>query len=70
MAGTIPSSMNERMKHHKVVHVLKDAGRSGYMGEIRPGFEDMLNYLGQGQADVLLTRHHDRLTVTPMTSRS
>jgi site-specific DNA recombinase len=48
-----------------VVHVFKDEGRSGYTGEIRPGFEDMLNYLGQGQADVLLTRHHDRLTRNP-----
>jgi DNA invertase Pin-like site-specific DNA recombinase len=48
-----------------VVRVFKDEGRSGYTGEIRPGFEDMLNYLGQGQADVLLTRHHDRLTRNP-----
>ena len=65
MAGTIPSSMNERMKHYNVVHVFKEGGRSGYTGEIRPGFEDMLNYLGQGQADVLLTRHHDRPTRNP-----
>src|SRR5215203_6162117 len=29
----------------------------------------MLNYLGQGQAEVLLTRHHDDLTRNPVTSR-
>jgi site-specific DNA recombinase len=45
-----------------VVRVFKDEGRSGYTGEIRPGFEDMLSHLGKGQADVLITRHHDRLT--------
>ena len=36
----------------EVVHVFKDEGRSGYTGEFRRGFEDMLNYLGNGHADV------------------
>jgi Resolvase, N terminal domain len=45
-----------------VVRVFKDECRSGYTGEIRPGFEDMLSHLGKGQADVLIARHHDRLT--------
>jgi site-specific DNA recombinase len=49
----------------EVVRVFKDEGRSGYTGELRPGFEDMLNYVGSGQAYVLITRHHDRLTRNP-----
>jgi site-specific DNA recombinase len=44
------------------VRVLKDEGRSGYTGELRPGFEEMIKFLGGGQADVLIARHHDRLT--------
>ena len=49
----------------EVVRVFKDEGRSGYTGELRPGFEDMLNCIGKEQADVLITRHHDRLTRNP-----
>ena len=45
-----------------MVRVFKDECRSGYTGEIRPGFEDMLSHVSKGQADVLITRHHDRLT--------
>jgi site-specific DNA recombinase len=48
-----------------VVRVFKDEGRSGYTGEIRPGFEEMIEFLGRGQADVLIARHHDRLTRNP-----
>ena len=48
-----------------VVRVFKDEGRSGYTGEIRPGFEEMIEFLGTGQADVLIARHHDRLTRNP-----
>jgi DNA invertase Pin-like site-specific DNA recombinase len=49
----------------EVVGVFKDEGRSGYTGEIRPGFEEMIEFLGRGQADVLMARHHDRLTRNP-----
>jgi DNA invertase Pin-like site-specific DNA recombinase len=34
-------------------------------GEHRPGFEEMIKFLGGGQADVLIARHHDRLTRNP-----
>jgi DNA invertase Pin-like site-specific DNA recombinase len=37
-------------------------GRSGDSGEFRPGFEDMLKFLGEGEVQVLIARHHDRLT--------
>jgi site-specific DNA recombinase len=46
----------------EVVRVFKDEGRSGYSGEFRPGFEDMLKFLSRGDAQVLIARHHDRLT--------
>jgi DNA invertase Pin-like site-specific DNA recombinase len=49
----------------EVVHVFKDEGRSGYTGELTPGFEEMIKFLGGGQADVLIARHHDRLTRNP-----
>jgi DNA invertase Pin-like site-specific DNA recombinase len=49
----------------EVVHVFKDEGRSGYTGELTPGFEEMIKFLGGGQADVLSARHHDRLTRNP-----
>jgi len=45
-----------------VVRVCKDEGRSGYSDEFRPGFEDMLKFLSKGDAQVLIARHHDRLT--------
>jgi DNA invertase Pin-like site-specific DNA recombinase len=44
------------------VRVFKDEGRSGYSGEYRPGFEDMLKFLSKGEVQVLIARHHDRLT--------
>jgi hypothetical protein len=46
----------------EVVSVFKDEGRSGYSGEFRPGFEDMLTFLSRGDVQVLIARHHDRLT--------
>jgi DNA invertase Pin-like site-specific DNA recombinase len=49
----------------EVVRVFKDKGRSGYTREHRPEFEEMIEFLGGGQADVLITRHHDRLTRNP-----
>jgi hypothetical protein len=69
-AESVPTQILNSIKHAKrmgwdVVHVFKDDGRSGYTGEIRPAFEDMLNYVGKGQADVLITRHHDSLTRNP-----
>jgi site-specific DNA recombinase len=48
-----------------VVRVFKDKGLSGYTGELRPDFEEMIKFLGRGQADVLIARHHDRLTRNP-----
>jgi DNA invertase Pin-like site-specific DNA recombinase len=44
------------------VRVFKDEGRSGYSGEFRPGFEEMLTFLSKGDVQVLIARHHDRLT--------
>jgi site-specific DNA recombinase len=69
-AESVPTQIANGTKYAErmgweVVCVFKDEGRSGYTGEFRPGFEDMLNYLGQGRAEVLLTRHHDRLTRNP-----
>jgi site-specific DNA recombinase len=46
----------------QVVRVFKDEGRSGYSGEFRPGFEEMLKFLSMGEVQVLIARHHDRLT--------
>jgi DNA invertase Pin-like site-specific DNA recombinase len=46
----------------EIVRIFKDEGRSGYTGEFRPGFEDMLTFLSEGDAQVLIARHHDRLT--------
>jgi site-specific DNA recombinase len=46
----------------EVVRVFKDEGRSGYSGEFRPDFEDMLKFLNKGDVQVLISRHHDRLT--------
>jgi DNA invertase Pin-like site-specific DNA recombinase len=48
-----------------VVHVFQDEGRSGYTGEHRPGFEEMIKFLCSAQVDVLITRPHDRLTRNP-----
>jgi DNA invertase Pin-like site-specific DNA recombinase len=48
-----------------VVNVFKNEGRSGYTGEHKPGFEEMIKFLGGGHADVLIARHHDRLTRNP-----
>ena len=48
-----------------VAGVFKDEGRSGFTGEVRPGFEDMLKFLSRGDVQVLIARHHDRLTRNP-----
>jgi site-specific DNA recombinase len=48
-----------------VVHVFKDEGRSGFTGEVRPGFEEMLKFLSRAVVQVLIARHHDRLTGNP-----
>jgi site-specific DNA recombinase len=69
-AESVPTQIANGVKHAErmgwdVVHVFKDEGRSGYTGEARPGFEDMLKHLGRGDADVLVARHHDRLTRNP-----
>jgi hypothetical protein len=51
------------------VRVFKDEGRSADTGELRPGFEEMIKFLGGGQADMPIARHHDRLSATQTTSR-
>jgi site-specific DNA recombinase len=40
----------------EVVRVFKDEGRSGYTGEFRPEFEEMIKFLSRGQTDVLIAR--------------
>jgi site-specific DNA recombinase len=66
-AESVPTQIANSTKHAdrmgwEIVRVFKDEGRSGYSGEFRPGFEDMVNYLGKGDVQVLIARHHDRLT--------
>jgi site-specific DNA recombinase len=66
-AESVPTQISNSTKHAKrmgweVVHVFKDEGRSGYSGEFRPGFEAMLKFLSKGDVQVLIARHHDRLT--------
>ena len=52
-AESVPTQIANGTKYAErmgwaVVRTFKDEGRSGYTGEIRPGFEDMLSYLGNG----------------------
>ena len=69
-AESVPTQIANGTKYAErmgweVVRVFKDKGLSGYTGEIRPGFEEMIEFLCGGQADVLIARHHDRLTRNP-----
>ena len=69
-AESVPTQIANGTKYAErmgwdVVRVFKDEGLSGYTGELRPGFEEMIKFLGRGQADVLIARHHDRLTRNP-----
>src|SRR5512132_445134 len=73
-AESVPTQIANGTKYAErmgwdVVRVFKDKGLSGYTGELRPEFEEMIKFVGGGQADVLIARHHDRLTRNPMTSR-
>jgi site-specific DNA recombinase len=66
-AESVPTQISNSTKHAKrmgweVARVFKDEGRSGYSGEFRPGFEAMLKFLSKGEVQVLISRHHDRLT--------
>jgi site-specific DNA recombinase len=66
-AESVPTQISKSTEHAKrmgweVVRIFKDEGRSGYSGEFRPGFEDMLKFLSKGEVQVLIARHHDRLT--------
>ena len=75
-AESVPTQISNSTKHAKhmgweVARVFKDQGRSGYSGEFRPGFEAMLKFLSTeamlkflstGDVQVLIARHHDRLT--------
>jgi hypothetical protein len=66
-AESVPTQISNSTKHAKrmgweVVSVFKDERRPGYSGEFRPGFEDMLTFLSKGGVQVLVARHHDRLT--------
>ena len=69
----MPTQIANGVKHAKrmgweVVRVFKDEGRSGYSGEFRRGFEDMLKFLSMGDVQVLIARHHDQLTRNAETS--
>jgi len=69
-AESVPTQIANGTKYAErmgwdVVRVFKDKGLSGYTGELRPEFEEMIKFLGGGQADVLIARHHDRLTRNP-----
>ena len=53
-AESVPTQIANGTKYAErmgwdVVREFKDEGRSGYTGEVRPGFEDMLNYLRKGR---------------------
>jgi site-specific DNA recombinase len=66
-AESVPTQIANASRHAErmgwdVARVFKDEGRSGFTGEVRPGFEDMLKFLGRGDVQVLIARHHDRLT--------
>jgi site-specific DNA recombinase len=69
-AESVPTQIANGTKYAErmgwdVVRVFKDKGLSGYTGELRPEFEEMIKFLGGGHADVLIARHHDRLTRSP-----
>ena len=69
-AESVPTQIANGTKYAErmgweVVRIFKDKGLSGYTGELRPDFEEMIKFLGGGQADVLIARHHDRLTRNP-----
>ncbi|MCJ1706895.1 recombinase family protein [Microbacterium sp. VKM Ac-2923] len=46
---------------YDVVHVFADDGISGYKGKHRPGFQRLLRAIADGEVDVILSRHQDRL---------
>jgi site-specific DNA recombinase len=69
-AESVPTQIANATRHAErmgwdVARVFKDEGRSGFTGELRPGFEDMLKFLSRGDVQVLIARHHDRLTRNP-----
>ena len=69
-AESVPTQIANGTRHAErmgweVARVFKDEGRSGFTGEVRPGFEDMLKVLSRGDVQVLIARHHDRLTRNP-----
>jgi DNA invertase Pin-like site-specific DNA recombinase len=69
-AESVPTQIANGTKYAErmgwdVVRVFKDEGRSGYTGEHRPGFEEMIKFLCEGDVPVLIARHHDRLTRNP-----
>jgi site-specific DNA recombinase len=69
-AESVPTRIANATRHAErmgwnVVRVFKDEGRSGYTGEHRPGFEEMIKFLSEADILVLIARHHDRLTRNP-----
>ena len=69
-AESVPTQIANATRHAErmgweVARVFKDEGRSGFTCEFRPGFEDMLKFLIKGDVQVLIARHHDRLTRNP-----
>lgn len=52
-AESVPTQIANATRHAErmgwnVVRVFKDEGRSGYTGEHRPGFEEMIKFLSEG----------------------
>ena len=52
-AESVPTQISNSSNHAErmgweVARVFKDEGRSGYTGESRPGFEEMIKFLGGG----------------------
>jgi DNA invertase Pin-like site-specific DNA recombinase len=53
-AESVPTQIANATRHAErmgwdVARVFKDEGRSGFTGEVRPGFEDMLKFLSRGR---------------------
>jgi DNA invertase Pin-like site-specific DNA recombinase len=72
-AESVPTQIANATRHAErmgwdVAGVFKDEGRSGFTGEVRPGFEEMLKFLRRGDVQVLIARHHDGLTRNRTTS--
>ena len=57
-AESVPTQIANGTKYAErmgwdVVRVFKDKELSGYTGELRPDFEELIKFLGRAQADLL-----------------